>query len=247
MRVELGEIKEEGREAKRRTVWMVTAIVLALLLAGGGGYAAAKSKYENTKTVERVEVPVEKEKLVDRIVEVETKAVITGEMIEEKLRDIGELATEEYTYTEVGTFDSNKSVQIFGRDVNLPLTQSKFIYSYDGTIKAGIDFARITVEKDEISKIITVTLPKARILSSELDEESFQLYDEKNNIFNPYSVSDVNDTNREIKTHAEEKAISKGLLKRAGSNAETMVYGLLRSAYVEALDVGEYQIQVKTA
>ena len=246
MKVELGEIKEERRGIKA-TVWKVTALVIAAVLLVGGGYAAAKGKYENRKVVERVEVPVEKEKFVDRIVEVETKAVITGEMIQEKLRDIGELATEEYTYTEIGTFDSNKSVQIFGYDVNLPLTQSKFIYSYDGTIKAGVDFTRLTVEKDETGKKITVTLPAARILSSELDEDSFQLYDEKNNIFNPYSISDVNDTNREIKTHAEEKAIGKGLLKRAGSNAETMIYNLLRSAYVEALDVGEYRIEVKTA
>lgn len=245
MKVELGEIKEESREEKRRTVWKIAAVVLAVLLAAGGGFAAAKSRYENMKIVERVEVPVEKETFVDRIVE--TKTEITAEMMQEKLRDIGELATEEYTYTEVGTFDRSKTVQILGRDYNLPLTQSKFIYSYDGTIKAGIDFTQITVEKDEAGRQITVTLPAARILSSELDEDSFQLYDEKNNIFNPYSVSDVNDTNREIKTHAEEKAVSKGLLKRAGENAKTMIYGLLRSAYVEALDIGEYTIQVRTA
>lgn len=245
MKVELGEIKEESREVKRHTAWKVVAVILAVLLAGGGGFAAAKGIYENRKIVERVEVPVEKETFVDRVVE--TKTEITVEMIQEKLRGIGELATEEYTYTEIGTFDRSKSIQILGRDYSLPLTQSKFIYSYDGTIKAGIDFAQITVEKDETRKLITVTLPAARILSSELDEDSFQLYDEKNNIFNPYSVSDVNETNKEIKGHAEEKAISKGLLKRAGENAETMIYNLLRSACVEALDVGEYTIQVKTA
>ena len=246
MKVELGEIKEERRGIKA-TVWKVTALVIAAVLLVGGGYAAAKGKYENRKVVERVEIPVEKEKFVDRIVEVETKAVITGEMIQEKLRDIGELATEEYTYTEIGTFDSNKSVQIFGYDVNLPLTQSKFIYSYDGTIKAGIDFTQLTVEKDEAGRKITVTLPAARILSSELDEDSFQLYDDKNNVFNPYGVSDVNDTNKKIKTQAEERALEKGLLERAEENAETMIYNLLRSAYVEALDIGEYTIQVKTA
>ncbi len=241
MKVELGEIKEEKHDAAQRLVWKITAGLIALVLVAGCGFAAAKSMYENKKTVEYVEVPVEKEKLVE--VPVEVKAVVTGEIMQEKMRDIGELASEEYNYTEVGSFDKSMSVQLFGYDVTVPFTQSKFIYTYEGTIKAGVDFKQITVEKDEESKRITVTLPKARILSSELDENSFQLYDEKNSVFNPFSVKDVNTTNRTLKENAEEKAIAKGLLKRADTHARTMIRSLLLSTF----DVGEYMIQVKTA
>lgn len=240
MKVVHGELVDEPRKP-RRIVWRIAAIIIVVALACGGGFAAAKKQYENKKTVEYIQVPVEKEKVVE--VPVEVKKVITGEIIRDGLRDIGELATEEYSYTEVGTFDSQKSVQLFGYDVTVPFTQSKFIYTYEGTIKAGVDFTCITVEKVDDSKRVTVTLPKAEILSAELDENSFQLYDEKNNIFNPFSVRDVNETNRTLKQHAEEKAIEKGLLKRADANAKAMIRSFLMSTY----DLEGYMIQVKSA
>ncbi len=240
MKVVHGELVEEPRKS-RRLIWRITALLIAVILACGGGFAAARRQYENKKTVEYVEVPVEKEKVVE--VPVEVRKAITGEIIEEELRDVGELVTQEYDYTEVGTFDSQKSVQLFGYDVTVPFTQTKFIYSYEGTIKAGVDFTRIAVEKADDSKRVTVTLPKAEILSSELDEDSFQLYDEQNNIFNPFSVKDVNETNRNLKKHAEEKAIEKGLLKRADANAKAMIRSFLMSTY----DLEGYMIQVKSA
>lgn len=122
------------------------------------------------------------------------------------------------------------------------MTNSRFIYSYDGVVKAGIDFAGIGVEKDDENRRIAISLPKARVLSSELDENSFQLYDEKNSIFNRCSVSDVNITNRELKRAAEEKTIAKGLLDRADDNAKLLIKGLLQSTY----DVSGYTIQIET-
>ncbi len=240
MKVEFGELKEEPRTRKKHIGVGIAAAVIALALVGTGSFMTAKMQYENKKTVEYVQVPVEKEKVVE--VPVEVKKVITGEIIQEGLRDVGQLVTQEYDYTEIGTFDSSKTVELFGYEVNVPLTQSKFIYSYDGTIKAGVDFTRITVEKVEDSKRVTVTLPKAAVLSSELDENSFQLYDEKNNIFNPFSVKDVNETNRNLKQHAEEKAIRKGLLQRADANAKAMIRNFLISTY----DLEGYMIQIKT-
>lgn len=236
----IGEVETDVAKKRNISVRLLAAALL-LLLVGGGVFFATKRHYENKTTVEYVQVPVEREKIVE--VPVETKTVITGEIMQEKLRDIGELVTEEYTYTEVGTYDSSKSVQLFGYGVDIPLTQSKFIYSYDGTIKAGIDFTRITVEKNEETRQVTVTLPKAVILSSELDEDSFELYDERNNIFNPFSVSDVNATNRTLKTSAEQKAVAKGLLTRADANAKALVLGFLKSTY----DLDGYTFLVETA
>ena len=175
-------------------------------------------------------------------VPIETKTVITAELLEGRLQDVGELASEAYSYREVGTYDSTKSVQLFGIDVNVPLTQSRFIYSYAGTIRAGVDFDGITVEVDESAKRIRVQLPASRILSSELDEDSFELYDEKNNIFNPISVSDVNATNRTLKENAERRAIVEGLLERADANARAMVLNLLQSAY----DLSGYRVSAET-
>ena len=220
---------------KRWLIFLLASMAVVL-----GVFFATKQYYENENLarVEYVEIPVEK--IVE--VPVETKTAITAEVVEGQLRDVGELASEEYAYREVATFDSTKSVQIFGHELSLPLTQSRFIYSYEGTIRAGIDFAQIDAEVDESTKQIRVILPASRILSSDLDETSFELYDEQNNIFNPFSVKDVNETNRALKENAERRALDGGLLERADANARTMVRSLLQNAW----DLGEYLITVET-
>ncbi len=169
----------------------------------------------------------------------DTEKTITGDIIRSSLNDIGELATEEYYYTGVESFDSSKSFQGF----ELPFTTSRFIFSYDGVIKAGIDFTGIEVEKDDLKKLVVVTLPKAKILSSEIDEDSFKLYDEKQSIFNPLHVTDVNDTIKDLKAKAEADAEKKGVLKRADKNAVTLIKQFLKSTY----DLSDYTIKVETA
>lgn len=168
---------------------------------------------------------------------------ITGETIRSGMTDIGELATEEYWFTQVETFDKSKTAQLFSITFDVPLTRTKFVYSYDGVIKAGIDFTKTEVEKDELKRLITITLPKAYILSSEIDYDSFQLYDEKTSIFNPLSVKDVSDTNREMIRSAEKDAIAKGVLDRADKNAEKLVKNFLRGGY----DLRGYAIKIEHA
>lgn len=153
----------------------------------------------------------------------------TANVIKEKLVDIGELVTQEYAYTEVSAFDSAKSANLFGHSVTLPLTRASYIYSYDGIIKAGVDFTRIDVVADSSS--IIVTLPKAQILSHELIPGSFKLYDERSSIFNPFRIGDFDASNTEMKRNAETRALEKGLLEAANANAEVLLTNLMRSGY----------------
>ena len=58
--------------------------------------------------------------------------------------------------------------ELFGADI--PFTNSKYIYSYGITIKAGFDFNEI--EWNEKGNTIEVKLPEVKILSSEIDQDS---------------------------------------------------------------------------
>lgn len=156
---------------------------------------------------------------LEEILDIKEEVVVTGEMIRENLSDIGELATEEYSFTQVETYDSQKE----RKGIKIPFTKTSFVYSYDGTIKAGIDFSKVLVTKDDVEKLVVITLPKAEILSTEIDYDSFQVYDEKTSIFNPVSVTDVNDSNADLMDRAVEKALDKGVLKKAEDNAKTVV------------------------
>lgn len=169
---------------------------------------------------------------------IEESTEISETLLRENLADIGEMATQEYYFTEIGTYDSSKKIKNF----EVPFTTTRFVYSYDGMIKAGIDFASVEVEKNDLTKIITVKVPKSRILSSEIDENSFQIYDEEQSIFNQLSISNFNDTTAQMKANAEEKAIKKGLLDNADANAK-----LIMNNFIASFDISDYTVTVVTA
>lgn len=61
----------------------------------------------------------------------------------------------------------------------------------------------------------------------EIDNDSFEMLDESNGIFNTISASDVNDAQKELKEKMEQRAVEKGILDIAKNNVETLVAELL--------------------
>ncbi len=152
---------------------------------------------------------------------------ITSRTVEFGLRNIGELATQAGYFTNVQTISGSRD--IFG--VTVPFTQSKYVYSYDGVVKAGVDFREITVSLDEPAKTLTVSLPAARILDVNVDEDSLVVYDESKNIFSPLKMNDIKDSITALKEEVRQKAVDNGILRNAESNAETLIKGFLQGAF----------------
>lgn len=150
-------------------------------------------------------------------------------------KDIGEMATQSAYCTEVNVTEDAK--ELYG--MRIPFTQSKYIYSYDIVIKAGYDFNEI--EWKEKNKTIEVKLPEAKVLSNELDMDSFKVYHEKESIFSKITLEENNDAVKKMKLNAQENAIANGLLENARSNAETMLTGFFADEY----DLDEYKIVFK--
>ncbi len=92
--------------------------------------------------------------------------------------DIGELATESCVMTEIDVVD--KSRKLYG--VNVPFTQTKYIYSYDVIVKAGIDFSQVIGMQAE-NNTVNVIVPEVKVLSKELKKDSFKVYHEEESIF----------------------------------------------------------------
>ncbi|MDE7477314.1 MAG: DUF4230 domain-containing protein [Lachnospiraceae bacterium] len=195
-------------------------------------YIKTKEYYQNH--IKNIPIRNVMDNSVESIIEKEV--VVSGATIQSELNNIGKLCTAEYYYTHVEHYENSKEI----KGVKIPLTSSKFIYSYDGKILAGIDFHQITVDKDDNTKKITVTLPCAEILSSDVDQDSFQLYDEKNNIFNPFSVTDMAVSFADLKNNEEEKAIAGGLYDRAKTNATSLVENFMKVSY----NIEDYKIIV---
>ena len=236
--------RKESRPNAIKLVFLLGGVIILLIVGLFVQNSLMEKKVETAyqtgldevDRVEYVEVPVEKEVTIP----VEVRTEISAEIIQDGLRNIGELVTQEYNYTEVGTFENSQATSLFGYSVTLPGTKSSYIYSYDGIIKAGIDFMQVTIEKDDDTKVITVSLPQSKITSHEFVDGSFELYDEKTSIFNPISIRDFDLSNSQLKSSAERKAVNRGLLKKADSNAEAMIKSFLQSGY----DLSGYRIVV---
>lgn len=69
----------------------------------------------------------------------------------EKVFEISELSTAEYTYNAIARAYKEDGVTL------------KYYVAYEGIVKAGIDFSKIDIKIDEDEKIISITIPDVEI------------------------------------------------------------------------------------
>ena len=154
--------------------------------------------------------------------QVEDNKKSTVTVIQEKLDEMAELNTASYVSTSV--LNKSDFKQILKKDVWF--TKRTLIISYDSTVKAGIKDltqAEVTQKEDKV----LVTLPEVEITGVEIDNDSFQRYDESDNAFNPVTSDYINEAQQDLKDSIEERAIEKGLLDLAETNAEKILKELL--------------------
>lgn len=213
--------------------WGIVAVVfIAVILAiFFKGYSNATKKYEDIvadlkQQVADLEQQLEEEPITwDDMPTTE----ITIDLIKSEIKDIGELATLEYLYTDAGKFEDPK--KLFG--VNIPFTTKSFIAKWDGIIKAGINIDEIIVEINDAKKEIIIHMPKAEILSHEIDSNSIETLDEKDGLFNPVKVEDVRQFDSVSKEAMEERAIENGILDKAFENAKEIIEKLVNNDVVQ--------------
>ena len=214
---------------------LVAAVIVGLIIWHGA--RAPKETAPAEVTPRPTAQVVVKEKEVEKVVEVEKE--ITSEILRDGLREMGMLITEEYYFTEVVSFSSIK--KLF--NIELGITSSSYLATYDGVVTAGIDFTGIGVEKDDAAGTVTVTLPPAQVLNVDIDPESFELHSEKTGLGNPISVEDFNASLVELEKSASAKAVERGLLDKADANARTVIRNFISGM----IDTSRYVIVFKEA
>ena len=81
-------------------------------------------------------------------------------------------------------------------------------------------------------------MPPVEIISAEVDPDSFRLYDEKSNIFNPIKVTAVTDSFTSLLAEEKDKAVEKGLYDRAKANAEQLITNFMKMSF----NLNEYNV-----
>ncbi len=177
----------------------------------------------------------QKEKLFDKAVVPKEEVTFNTQIIEDGLKEMGILITEEYYFTQVEEMTKTKKI-LFGT------SEASSTYSYDGVVSAGIDCNNVTIDKDDDNKTITITLPRSEIKTVSIDKESFKIYEEKNGIFTKFDFTDYNNSLIEFENSAKDKALEKGILDKADEGASKMIEAFARSV----ADTSEYKISVVT-
>lgn len=144
---------------------------------------------------------------------------------------IQELALVKYNYSGViGYKDFLKVLKI-----NVPLTEKSFLLKYNGYIKAGVDFENMKVEVS--GKDVHISLPRARILDTLIDEKSIRVYNESMNAFNPLTIADYNKAVMREKDSMINDAISQGILKDATKQAEVVLTSIMKDMGFENIKI----------
>ena len=157
----------------------------------------------------------------------EEVAVFDAEAVMEEIQGIGELAAVEYHYTNVGTLDA---VDVFKLTKwEKPFSRKAAVVTMDGVLKAGVDVSQVSIVADEIARTIIVSVPKAEILSNELQENSMQVYIEEESLFSNLTLEDSSVLRDEIKSKAEKNALEQGLLSQAQEETANLIRSLIEA------------------
>jgi hypothetical protein len=144
-------------------------------------------------------------------------------VLDSQIMKAGELVTVSYIYTEMGQYESSK--EFYG--TKLPLTTSRFMLTYDGVMKAGIDLGKVSVKADSMTKTVAVQVPQAEVLAHGMDENSVQIYDEKYSVFKKLTLENYTSFFADQERKVEAKAREKGILSAAQEEAEVQLRNLL--------------------
>lgn len=154
-----------------------------------------------------------------------------GSVIEKPVvcyQDIEDIAFQEATIKEIGKI--HKPMELGKYEVDTFLTTSDYVFSYNAVIKAGYDLENIKDDGgNELTQTITVTLPKASILDSYLDEKSYVQYWEGEKITANVGLEDFHKEKKRMLKEAKQDAIKGGLYEKTSDHAKVVITDYIHS------------------
>ncbi len=172
-----------GTSKKIKIPMLLGIIVLCLSIGGLSGFAVYK---KNSGKSDK------------SLIQKESNIVTIN--LEEILESASDLVSLKYYYTDADTYSNSKKA--FGKKI--PLTTDKVVFKYSGVVSAGIDISLVQYEIDDEKKEITLSLPEPKIISHEIDEDSFEFFDVKNSVFTETKFEDYTSMVADLKEDKEE-------------------------------------------
>lgn len=204
-----------------KTISSTIAVLLTLALFFGAGYAVRGFLDQEAEVVEPI-APVEEEFDLQLPAEVE-KRVVTVEEVEVVLVDISQFSTYsgEYTATK-----SAEYTRYFIDNIPVPGTTNAINIECQGIVKVGYDVEDITVEVDNDSQKIYISLPAPEVLDNYIIWDTVRCQEE-NNILNPIDFEQYQSLIAEIEADGLTIAEEKGIYADAEENMKVIIRNFL--------------------
>ena len=159
-----------------------------------------------------------------------SKKTYDMEILKEQITEISELASLRYDYEGDASFNG-ESKKIF--DFEIPFSSKSMRVYYKGTIKMGSDLAGLDVDMNEDNTKLIITIPHSKILSHEIDNDSWEIRDVKNGLFNRVTLEDNNEFIKEQKKIMENKVKKDGRLEEADEKTAKQLANFMTMSYPE--------------
>lgn len=158
---------------------------------------------------------------------IEERPTLDSFTVRQLLTPLSQLTTLQYSYQDVELYENSR--QLFGME--LPFTQQQILYTYSGTVHAGVDLAALEITVDEAERTIHVQLPQPAILAHEIDEDSFAFYTVKDSLFTRVQLEQFTAQIADLKAEKERQlALDGDFYTQVLDNAQQVIAGLLGAA-----------------
>lgn len=188
----------------------------------------------------------EKEDLNNKIEELlhiqETVPTITRNELEAQISSLSELVTKKFWYRNATQKSSDKT-WLWGW--TMPFSDVSLLATYDGVITTSIDLKQVKFNVDDTTKTITVTMPKSKIFDHNIPQETINVLQVRNNLFNSISFNDYNQFISAEKLVMEQEAIDRGILTEADEEAKEIIETFLKEMPGIGSETGEYKLAFK--
>ena len=160
-----------------------------------------------------------------------SEETVTSVTVSEILEPASEMITAKDYYTNYDVLDNSAKIN----DHVIPLTEEKIAFTYSGTVSAGFDIDRLckNITVDDVSKTITIKLPKIKVMTVEIDDDSIDTLYEVDSVFRETTIEDLLKKEGELRKKMRKDASeNEEFMSLAEEHGKTLIQNLLKSTAI---------------
>lgn len=163
---------------------------------------------------------------------------ITVKVLKEEVEQVADLASLKCVSTETGEIKNSKQI---AKKYDIPLTGKQLTAECNVITILGSDLGDADFEISEDQTEVTVKVPKSKIISQQIDEESWTLVNNKSGLFNRTTVEDDDQIRKDVKKAATKRLKENNYYEEANEVTENVLVDLFSKAHPDVKVTVEFK------